>query len=83
MKKRVLAMGLAMAMTAGLLLSGCGNSKEGEKESGSKQDNITLTIASAMVTENPEGGLEQALADAYMKEHPNVNVEFIDRKSVV
>ncbi len=77
MKKRVLAMGLAMAMTAGLLLSGCGNSKEGEKESGSKQDNITLTIASAMVTENPEGGLEQALADAYMKEHPNVNVEFI------
>ena len=56
MKKRVLAMGLAMAMTAGLLLSGCGNSKEGEKESGGKKGNIILTIGSAMVKRNPEDG---------------------------
>ena len=38
---------------------------------------VTLTIASAMVTEKPEGDLEQELADKYMELHPNVKIEFI------
>lgn len=75
MRRRLLAMGLTLAMAAGLLLTGCGSTNTNEKESG--EGDITLTIASAMVTEDPEGGLEQALAEAYMEEHPNVNIEFI------
>ena len=38
---------------------------------------VTLTIASAMVTEKPEGDLEQELANKYMELHPNVKIEFI------
>lgn len=41
------------------------------------EEQVTLTIASAMVTEDPEGALEQALADQYMELHPNVSIEFI------
>lgn len=43
----------------------------------SAEEPVTITIASAMVTEDPEGGLEQGLADAYMELHPNVKIEFI------
>lgn len=50
--------------------------KKGPETSGAGEQ-VTLTIASAMVTENPEGGLEQGLADEYMKLHPNVKIEFI------
>lgn len=77
MRKRLLAMGLTLVMTAGLFLTGCGSKTASEEQSEDKQDEVTLTIASAMVTEDPEGGLEQALADAYMEEHPNVNIEFV------
>lgn len=41
------------------------------------EEKVTIKIASAMVTEDPEGKVEQSLADAYMALHPEVNIEFI------
>jgi len=46
------------------------------------EETITLTIASAMVTEVPEGGLQQELADKFMELHPNVKIEFISVPAV-
>ena len=40
-------------------------------------EQITLTIGSAMVTEDPEGAVEQEIANRYMALHPNVKIEFI------
>ena len=45
--------------------------------SDSQEEEIVLTIGSAMVTEDPEGGVEQEIANRYMAEHPNVKIEFI------
>lgn len=41
------------------------------------EETVTIKIASAMASENPEGGLEQELMDAYMALHPNVKIERI------
>ena len=48
-----------------------------QSNAGDQAGEVTLTIASAMVTEKPEGDLEQELADKYMELHPNVKIEFI------
>ena len=74
------------------ILSGCsGGSKEASEakdsgaaqsqvdestEAGSPEETITLRILSTLATET-EAPLEQAMADAYMKEHPNVKIELI------
>jgi len=79
----------AMSVT---ILSGCsGGSKEASEakdsgaaqsqvdestEAGSPGETITLRILSTLATET-EAPLEQAMADAYMKEHPNVKIELI------
>lgn len=79
----------AMSVT---ILSGCsGGSKEASEakdsgaaqsqvdestEAGSPEETITLRILSTLATET-EAPLEQAMADAYMKEHPNVKIELI------
>ena len=48
-----------------------------EASESSSEEKITLTIGSAMVTEDPEGAVEQEIANRYMAEHPNVTIEFI------
>ncbi|QQO10163.1 ABC transporter substrate-binding protein [Breznakiella homolactica] len=70
MKKRPLWLLCGMLCIVSLL--SCGNNKKADTDG-----KITLTIASAMVTEDPEGGLEQALADEYMRLNPNVTIKFI------
>lgn len=50
-----------------------------EKESDSPttdEEQVTLNIMSTLITEQ-EAPLEQAMADAYMVEHPNVKIEFV------
>ena len=91
MKKRFMSIILCAAMSV-TILSGCsGGSKEASEakdsgaaqsqvdestEAGSPEETITLRILSALATET-EAPLEQAMADAYMKEHPNVKIELI------
>lgn len=41
------------------------------------EEPVTLVIGSAMVTEDPEGAVEQEIANRYMALHPNVTIEFI------
>lgn len=40
-------------------------------------DPVTLTVLSSTIVEGPEGKAEQAAADAFMEQNPNVSVEFI------
>ena len=91
MKKRFMSIILCAAMSV-TILSGCsGGSKEASEakdsgaaqsqvdestEAGSSEETITLRILSTLATET-EAPLEQAMADAYMKEHPNVKIELI------
>ena len=91
MKKRFMSIILCAAMLV-TILSGCsGGSKEASEakdsgaaqsqvdestEAGSPEETITLRILSTLATET-EAPLEQAMADAYMKEHPNVKIELI------
>lgn len=71
MKRRVLAITMAMIMGAAAILTGCGDSGSG-KASDEEQITITYTqwqqeFSIAAVT----------LAEAYMKEHPNITVNVI------
>lgn len=91
MRKRFMSIILCVAMSV-TILSGCsGGSKEASEakdsgaaqsqvdestEAGSPEETITLRILSTLATET-EAPLEQAMADAYMKEHPNVKIELI------
>lgn len=91
MRKRFMSIILCAAMSV-TILSGCsGGSKEASEakdsgaaqsqvdestEAGSPEETITLRILSTLATET-EPPLEQAMADAYMKEHPNVKIELI------
>lgn len=65
---------LAVALTACGTAPGPGTSPGAENDPNAP---ITLTIGSAMVTEDPEGAVEQEIAKRYMDAHPNVTVEFI------
>ena len=91
MRKRFMSIILCAAISV-TILSGCsGGSKEASEakdsgaaqsqvdestEAGSPEETITLRILSTLATET-EAPLEQAMADAYMKEHPNVKIELI------
>ena len=91
MRKRFMSIILCAAMSV-TILSGCsGGSKEASEakdsgaaqsqvdestEAGSPEETITLRILSTLATET-EAPLEQAMADAYIKEHPNGKIELI------
>ncbi|OLS40779.1 sugar ABC transporter substrate-binding protein [Bacillus sp. MRMR6] len=78
-KSKTLKMFLLSILTLSLLLAGC--SQESGSSNGSKSDGspeqITLKILSPTVVENPEGEVEKQYAEDYMKENPNVKIEFI------
>ena len=78
MKKRILSILVCMCMLTGMF-AGCGKKEDGGqlddgKDGGKEQ--IELTILSTLVTEN-EAPLEQAMADKYMEEHPNVKINLV------
>lgn len=58
---------------AGACLTGCGSSSSGSNAN----EDITLNILSPTVVEKPESTVEKGYADAYMKAHPNVKINFI------
>lgn len=70
-----LKLGSAVAITA-LTLAGCSPGDTAPKEPDGSEE-VTLRIATSTIVEKAEGAIEQAYADAYMTEHPNVKIEFI------
>lgn len=41
------------------------------------QEPTTLTVLSATVVENPEGTVERAIADEFMRQNPDIDIEFV------
>jgi multiple sugar transport system substrate-binding protein len=70
---------ISVLVILGLIVSGCGNKQEVQKQSGSKDPAapVTIKIMSVSQTENPDGPAEKAMAEEYMKLHPNVKIEFM------
>lgn len=58
---------------------------QGEKKPGDEQDKaekeVVINILSGTITEGVEGELEQAMADAYMAQHPNIKIHYIGTPS--
>ncbi|MFC0211837.1 ABC transporter substrate-binding protein [Paenibacillus chartarius] len=80
--KRVSMISLAVVLSASMI--GCSsktdNADKGStagQASGGADKPITLTIMSATQTEKPGGDIEKEIAEAYMKQHPNVKIEFM------
>jgi multiple sugar transport system substrate-binding protein len=80
-KSKALKMFLLAVLTLTLLLSGCskesGSSSSSDGKGESSDEKITLKLLSPTVVENPEGEVEKQIAEDYMKENPNVTIEFI------
>ena len=66
---------------ATLMLSACGGNDSKTDESAAqgsgKDEKVKITLMSNTYTESPEGPEEEKMAEAYMKEHPNVTIEFM------
>ncbi|TBL70093.1 ABC transporter substrate-binding protein [Paenibacillus thalictri] len=85
MKKQQAAL-VCSVMALAVGLAGCGQnnapsapsagdaSKSGSAAAGGP---VKITIMSASQTETPAGPTEKSIADEYMKQHPNVKIEFI------
>jgi ABC-type glycerol-3-phosphate transport system substrate-binding protein len=73
--------GAAFGLAAALVLTGCGSQDTAGSDSaegGSADEGpITLQVMSATVVEKPDGAAEEAMADAFMAEHPDITIEFI------
>jgi len=81
-KSSLIAMGLALL--AGLL-SGCGGEAKSAKESGAESANKgsgnsgeTVTVSMAISGSEQEQKLRYETADLFMKEHPNIKIEWVD-----
>lgn len=58
------------------VLSACASGSSGG-DNAEKDGTVTLQIMSVSQTEQPDGELEKKIADEYMKQNPNVKIEFI------
>jgi ABC-type glycerol-3-phosphate transport system substrate-binding protein len=80
---------ISLLLVLALLVTACGNGNSGSgsssnaadkqsgNSSGSGEETITLRIISVSQTENPDGPAELAMAEEYMKQNPNIKIEFI------
>jgi multiple sugar transport system substrate-binding protein len=81
--KGITTAALALALSSSMI--GCssqgGSSQPSSGATGTAgttaQKQVTVTVMSAAQTEKPGGDIEKQIADAYMKEHPNVKIEFV------
>lgn len=87
-RKKPLLLMFASLFTASALLAGCGSNTNGEttssvipeNSSGSQAatgETVTLKVMSASQTEKPGGDIEKSIAEDFMKEHPNIKIEFM------
>jgi len=75
---------MGLALLAGLL-SGCGGEAKSAKESGAESANKgsgnsgeTVTVSMAISGSEQEQKLRYETADLFMKEHPNIKIEWVD-----
>jgi multiple sugar transport system substrate-binding protein len=60
-----------LTMTAAFVLAACGGNGD------ASGDRIVLRVMSATVVERPESDAEEAIAEAFMEENPDIEIEFI------
>lgn len=75
MKFRI-TLAAAVTVTA-LTLAGCTATATPEPEETLSTEPVTLEVMSTTIVGNPEGGIEQKIADAFHAEHPNITIKFI------
>lgn len=73
--KKLLSIVAVVSMTVSLV-AGCGGNSDGESSDGGETQ-ITLEVMSGMMGEKVEGGIEQEIADEFMKQKPDIKIEFI------
>ncbi|TDF93444.1 ABC transporter substrate-binding protein [Paenibacillus piri] len=59
-----------------LFLSACGSSSS-TANGGQSEGPVTLKVLSSTIVEKPAGVIEQQLADEFMKQNPNIKIEFM------
>jgi multiple sugar transport system substrate-binding protein len=62
---------VVLAVATTLLASACG------ADASAPDGPVTLKVMSATVVEKPDGDAEQAMADAFMAQNPDIEIEFI------
>lgn len=79
MKNRTKLAGTTVGLAFAAMAAGCSStgSEDSATASVSPDEPVTITVLSGTITEKPDGDVEQAFADAYMAEHPNVTIEYI------
>lgn len=91
MHRRNLLLVMSILLALSFALIGCGSDEtnsslnetgEPKENNSTKNENdskekITLEVVSTTILEDPEADVEQEIADAFMEEHPNVEIEFI------
>lgn len=86
--KRAVSIAMSSIISLSLFVGCSGNSTPASDDSGSgdsqvtestvaSSDPVTIKIISVQQTEQPDGTAELALAEEYMKQNPNVKIEFI------
>src|SRR5690606_12658275 len=75
MMRKKTSIGMASLVAVSLTVAACGAGGSGDSGDGDGQ--VTLRVMSATVVESPEREAEEAQAEAFMAEHPNITIEFI------
>ncbi|MGV8897123.1 MAG: ABC transporter substrate-binding protein [Rhodoglobus sp.] len=70
-QRRIIAFAAALTLTGSMAACSATGGSSGES------DSTTLTILTGTIVEQPDGEVEQSIADAYMAANPNVKIEYI------
>lgn len=74
--KRAIFSLFSMVIGLTITLTACGGSSDrGSSDSSNKQ--ITLKVLSSTIVETPVGAIEQEMADEFMKQNPDIKIEFM------
>jgi multiple sugar transport system substrate-binding protein len=68
---------ISLILIVVIVLSGCGGKEKSSSEGKDGDGKVTLKIMSVSQTEQPDGENEKKLAEEYMKQNPNVKIEFV------
>ncbi len=60
---------VALGLASGLLLSGCGAQAD--------EGPVVLRVMTTATVQNPEAGVMEEIAEGFMEEHPDIEIEFL------
>ncbi|WP_438348653.1 ABC transporter substrate-binding protein [Paenibacillus sp. FA6] len=76
-QKKVLFGLLSLAICLSIVVTACGGSSNNTSGKADSKKQITLQVMSSTIVEKPAGTLEQELADEFMKQNPDIKIEFM------